>query len=266
MSDAERRADERDALKAILGVDAVEYTSASTMRVRIKDEAFWCDASLRTPDDYPSSSALDVHAVVSDALNREHEAAIVARAREVARASVGEESAYAVVAELEQRFKEVLAEARAARESARTTTTVEEDYHAVVRIDHMNDSVGYVKLLKKWCEGEGLGARALHKPATASGRIEGVFVALSGPNDGIKSFLQRLRTELVDVDSKGVRCRERKATTLCHRKRSTVKPGERAVESFHGFELIPYDTEGQLEDALAKLNLLHVGDGASRFA
>ena len=135
MSDAERRADERDALKAILGVDAVEYTSASTMRVRIKDEAFWCDASLRTPDDYPSSSALDVHAVVSDALNREHEAAIVARAREVARASVGEESAYAVVAELEQSFKEVLAEARAARESARTTTTVEEDYHAVVRID-----------------------------------------------------------------------------------------------------------------------------------
>ena len=99
MSDAERRADERDALKAILGVDAVEFTSASTMRVRIKDEAFWCDASLRTPDDYPSSSALDVHAVVSDALNREHEAAIVARAREVARASVGEESAYAVVAE-----------------------------------------------------------------------------------------------------------------------------------------------------------------------
>ena len=265
MSDAERRADERDALKAILGVDAVEFTSASTMRVRIKDEAFWCDASLRTPDDYPSSSALDVRAVVSDALNREHEAAIVARAREVARASVGEESAYAVVAELEQSFKEILAAARTARERAETTTTVE-DHHAVVRIDHMNDSAGYVKLLKKWCEGEGLGARAIHKPATASGRIEGVFVALSGPNDGIKSFLQRLRTELVDVDSKGVRCRERKATTLCHRKRSTVKPGERAVESFHGFELIPYDTEGQLEDALAKLNLLHVGDGASRFA
>ena len=111
-----------------------------------------------------------------------------------------------------------------------------------------------------------MGARAIHKPATASGRIEGVFVALSGPNDGIKSFLQRLRTELVDVDSKGVRCRERKATTLCHRKHSTVKPGERAVESFHGFEMIPYETERQLEDALAKLNLLHVGDGASRFA
>ena len=265
MSDAERRADERDALEAILGADAVEFDSASTMRVRIKDDAHWCDATLRTPDDYPSSSALDVRAVVSDALNREHEAAIVARAREVARASVGEESAYAVVAELEQSFKEILAAARTARERAETTTTVE-DHHAVVRIDHMNDSAGYVKLLKKWCEGEGLGARAIHKPATASGRIEGVFVALSGPNDGIKSFLQRLRTELVDVDSKGVRCRERKATTLCHRKHSTVKPGERAVESFHGFEMIPYETERQLEDALAKLNLLHVGDGASRFA
>jgi solute carrier family 25 carnitine/acylcarnitine transporter 20/29 len=216
------------------------------------------------PDDYPSSSALDVQTVVSDALNREHEAAVIARARAVANASVGEESAYAVVAELEQSFRAIAADVRSARERARTTT-VEEDYHAVVRIDHMNDSAGYVKTLRKWCEGDGVGARALHKPATASGRIEGVFIALSGPNDGIKSFLQRLRTELVDVDSKGVRCRERKATTLCHRKQSTVKAGERAVESFHGFEMIPYDTEQQLEDALATLNLLHVGDGASRF-
>lgn len=66
---------------------------------------------------------------------------------------------------------------------------VEEDYYVVVCIDYMNDLVGYVKLFKKWCEGEGLGARAFYKSATALGWIEGVFVVLFGLNDGIKLFL-----------------------------------------------------------------------------
>lgn len=48
----------------------------------------------------------------------------------------------------------------------------------------------------------------------------------------------------MDVDLKGVWCRERKATILCYRKRSTVKFGERVVELFYGFELILYDMEG----------------------
>jgi len=53
---------------------------------------------------------------------------------------------------------------------------------------------------------------------------------------------------------------------LAHRKNSTVKAGERAVESFEGFETMPpYETAEELERGLASLNLLHVGDGSQRF-
>ena len=70
----------------------------------------------------------------------------------------------------------------------------------------------------------------------------------------------------MDVDRRGVKCKERKSTVLAHRKNSTVKAGERAVESFEGFETMPpYETEEELERGLASLNLLHVGDGSQRF-
>jgi solute carrier family 25 carnitine/acylcarnitine transporter 20/29 len=144
-----------------------------------------------------------------------------------------------------------------------------EIFHAVIRIDHMNDSVGYLKSLGRWCDAEGLGCRVFHKPPTDENgkrRVEGVFVALSGSNEGIKSFAQRLRTEFVDVDRHGVKCKERKSTVLAHRKNSTVKEGERAVEAFEGFETMPpYETEEDLERGLASLNVLHVGDGSQRF-
>lgn len=272
--DAERRADEISALIVIYD-DACEVVSDSRARVTLKDDVddSKCVVELRLGENYPSSAALEVCSTSTETLTREDEAKILSRARACAEACAGAESAYDVLTETESVFREVSANARreARREAvkaAKTEEAVEEEYHAVVKIDHMNDSVGYLKLLRKFCESSGVGARVLHAepPEGAGKRVEGVFVALSGSNDGIKTFISRLRTEFVDVDAKGVKCRERKATTLCHRANSTVKVGERAVESFSGFETLePYATENDLEQKLALLNLLHVGDGSSRF-
>ncbi len=67
-----------------------------------------------------------------------------------------------------------------------------ESHHAMIRIDHMNDSMGYLKTMARFCDAEGLGCRVFHTPPTdvdGRKRVEGVFVALSGSNEGIKSFL-----------------------------------------------------------------------------
>lgn len=272
--DAERRADEMAALVAIFG-DSISI-DASTARVVLRDDvndSACCSCSLRFPERYPSSEPLEIASVSTNHLVREIESSLLARTRAYVMER-REEVAWEALAELERLFREANAEERRRREAARSAeisaTDEDEDHHAVVRIDHMNDSIGYMKHLKKFAETTGIAARVIHKKPDAnesSKRVEGVFVALSGSIDGIKTFLTRLRTEFVDFDSKGVKCRERKATTLCLRKNSTVKEGERPVESFSGFETLePYATEKELEDALARLHLLHVGDGLSRFA
>ena len=271
--DAERRTDEMAALVAIFG-DSVSI-DASTARVVLRDDVddSACSCTLRFPEGYPSSESLEIESVSTDHLAREVESSLLARTRAFV-SGRREEVAWEALAELERLFRDANAAERRRRAAARSAEIEargeDEDHHAVVRIDHMNDSIGYMKNLKKFAESAGVAARVLHKKPDASEssrRVEGVFVALSGSSDGIKTFLTRLRTEFVDVDSKGIKCRERKATTLCLRKNSTVKDGEQPVESFSGFETLePYATEKDLEDALARLNLLHVGDGSSRYA
>ena len=57
-------------------------------------------------------------------------------------------------------------------------------------------------------------------------RVDGAYLILSGDGDAIKSFLAKLRVELVDVDSRGAKCRERKSTVLCLRDANAAKDGQ----------------------------------------
>jgi solute carrier family 25 carnitine/acylcarnitine transporter 20/29 len=95
--------------------------------------------------------------------------------------------------------------------------------------------------------------------------VEGVYVVLGGDGESIQSFLTRLRTEFVDVDAKGAKCKERKSTVMCRRAAGTVKPGEEPVPEFNGFECERYSGAEELEEVLARFNLLHVGAGTQRF-
>ena len=88
-----------------------------------------------------------------------------------------------------------------------------------VRIDHMNDRGAYARLLRAWAApdiGAKLSYRAAPKPNRPR-RVEDAFLTLDGPQDAISHFLRRLRTELVDVDSKGKRCKERCSTIVSQR-------------------------------------------------
>jgi hypothetical protein len=84
---------------------------------------------------------------------------------------------------------------------------------------------------------------------------------LEGPEDGVGSWLTRLRSEYVDVDGRGGKCKERKSTVMCRREANDAADQERLI----GWEVTVYEEEGTLETALAGLDLLHVGLGATRW-
>ena len=95
--------------------------------------------------------------------------------------------------------------------------------------------------------------------------MEGVFVVLGGDGDGVQTFLTRLRTEMVDVDAKGNKCRERQSTTLCRRRADRTKTGRARVRISTGSARRYVGGNDALERLLARFNLLHVGAGTERF-
>ena len=161
-------------------------------------------------------------------------------------------------------------------------------HYAVVHIDHMNDSRNYFKLLKKWANKLSLNVRILYrnpdhnkvKNRSGGSRVENIYLLLSGNcAEGIKSFLSQLRTEFVDIDAKGKKCKERNAKLLGQRSSSvppmdesktsvitSSKTGNNHFIGFVGFEIeTPYNDENELESKLDSYKLLHFGVGKERF-
>lgn len=166
-----------------------------------------------------------------------------------------------------------------------TAAKVQLDY-AVIHIDHMNDSRNYLKLLKKWANKLALSARILYrnpdhnkiKNKSGGYRVEKIYVLLVGNADDIKKFLSQLRTEFVDIDAKGKKCKERNAKLLGQRSSPVLPKDQKTTSStsfnmedtqftgFSGFEVEkPYNDENELESRLDSYNLLHFGVGKERF-
>ena len=178
---------------------------------------------------------------------------------EAVRAAVAELAADRAAATARQR--------RDREERAEAAGTGEAPHNAVVRIDHMNCRKTYCRLLERWSGDLGLGVRlffragGLRRPKGA----EGVLACLSGAPEAIGAWLHRLRTEYVDVDARGAKCKERQSTVLANRRPGDVKAGEAEVPAFRGFAAEEYRSSDELEAGLAALNLLHCGDGNERF-
>ena len=86
----------------------------------------------------------------------------------------------------------------------------------IVHLDHMNDYKSYCKTLSKWCKQLKLGGVLFlathHKP-----RPRHIFALLDAPTScqaQTDVFLQRLRTQNVDVNMRGQPCKERMSTVI----------------------------------------------------
>ena len=185
-------------------------------------------------------------------------AALVAAARErTEQAEDGEECICDLVQQGQELATELLA--AAAEAAADPADAMAPTQQAVIRIDHMNDSRGYLKKLETWAGQLGLAGRIFYREAgtaRASGRVEGVVAVIEGEEEGVGAWLTRLRSEYVDVDSRGGKCKERKSTVMCRRE---------AEASLEGWVVAAYAEQGELETALAGLDVLHVGSGETRW-
>jgi uncharacterized protein (TIGR00251 family) len=136
------------------------------------------------------------------------------RLRHLATASKGRECGLELIQDAEAALFSTAPDA--APPDAATPTPLQ---RTEVRIDHMNDRAAYAKLLKAWAAPD-LGAKLTYRSAPKPNRprrVEDAFLTLDGPQDAISLFLRRLRTELVDVDSKGKKCKEKCSTVVSQR-------------------------------------------------
>ena len=114
----------------------------------------------------------------------------------------------------------------AASQAPSSSSSAAAESYCVVSIDHMNDYKGYVGRLERWATTSGLrGAFYCYAApkSTASGRHEGGVAVLQGDDSAISDWLKRLRSEAVDVDARGKRCKERQAVVL---RRSPLKEAD----------------------------------------
>ncbi|ROT69598.1 RWD domain-containing protein 3 [Penaeus vannamei] len=77
----------------------------------------------------------------------------------------------------------------------------------VLQLDHMRNKTRYVKTIQRWC-------RDLSIVGGLVFYSRWIFLILQGDEESIKTYIQRNKTQVVDVDSSGRPCKERLLSVL----------------------------------------------------
>ena len=208
-----RCSDELDALAAIYGDDVALTARGFTAHLGA------ITLTVVLPDGYPESAA---PIATIEAAGRTRGVLRDAERRLAAHVSPGEESALALLQEVEA----CVAAASAAATPVAAVTIDDSETYAVVGIDHMNAFASYAATLERLSAANALRGALWATPAprpNAPQRREGAVLVLQGRDAGVSEFLKALRSESVDVDSKGKRCKERRAVV---ERRSPLAAGD----------------------------------------
>ena len=244
---AERQRDELAALAAIYGAEFELHDVApgETASCALRSADNTTTLYMRLPPSYPAETPPEIDCTDTSLLERLRSVIL----------SDGNECLMQICGEFHDALADAAAQAEAAAAAAPTPSDNREE--CILKIDHMNDADGYKKTLRGWARALALSGRLLF--ANSGKRVHGVFVVLHGAPSSVGGFLQRLRTETVDVDRSGRPCKERQSTVLARRPLADRPPLE-------GYEEEEYeDTDGALDAALERLGVLHCGVGAQRF-
>ena len=79
----------------------------------------------------------------------------------------------------------------------------------IIHLDHMRDKRNYIKTIEKWSKELKITGNIIFH-----GKLK-VFLILLGSEDSLKSFHQQLKTQNVDIDSRGRPCKEKLSKILC---------------------------------------------------
>ena len=85
----------------------------------------------------------------------------------------------------------------------------EATFICIIQLEHMRDKRNYIKTIEAWSNELGI-----HGAVIFYGKLK-VLIVLLGTEVGIKSFNQNLKTQNVDIDSRGRPCKEKLSKILC---------------------------------------------------
>lgn len=85
----------------------------------------------------------------------------------------------------------------------------------VLQYDHMRNEMKYISILEKWCDELQLSGRLVFFKNI-------ICHILQGPSDSLQIFIKRSRTQKVDVDSKGKKCKEKMMKILFHSQDNSI--------------------------------------------
>ena len=85
----------------------------------------------------------------------------------------------------------------------------EETFICIIQLEHMRDKRNYIKTIETWSNELGINGAIIFY-----GKLK-VLIVLLGTEVSIKSFNQNLRTQNVDIDSRGRPCKEKLSKMLC---------------------------------------------------
>ena len=248
---AERQRDEVEALQAIYGdeLEVRETAPGEMASLSLRSSSGTGTLYLRLPLSYPAETAPEIDVAPPNT-------ALLERLRTAV--DIGSECLMQIAMEWSDANADAAAAAEAAAEAAAAAAPAPPAREeCILKIDHMNDAENYRKTLRGWVRALALGGRLLY--ACSGRRAIGIFVVLHGAPSDVGGFLQRLRTETVDVDRSGRPCKERQSTVLCRR----PLPANR--QPLDGFEEAEYAEGDGPDAALEALGILHCGVGAQRF-
>lgn len=111
----------------------------------------------------------------------------------------------------------------------------------LLRVDHMNSPKSYCATLASWCSELNISGCIL---SCLRGRL-GILILIDGTPPAIKEYLRRHRTQYVDIDKRGTKCKERLLDVL-------VGPLDAvAARVCTSFEVVePLETPADVKDVL----------------
>lgn len=96
---------------------------------------------------------------------------------------------------------------------------------ALLLLDHMHDRAGYSRTIKSWCKELGISGALIFQGGGPGGCSPLILVLLRGSPADVDEYLRRQRTETVDVDSRGRKCKERMMRVLVEQTTASVQGG-----------------------------------------
>ena len=128
---------------------------------------------------------------------------------------------------------------------------------SLLRIDHMNDFQGYTASLSRWAKDLSIQAVLMLQNKAGQKRASDIAVYLQGHGEALKAFLKRLRTEYVDVNSRGQKCKERQFQVLCSREVPPPgSPSDTSGLTSAGLEICMYSSKEEMHARLQQLGVL----------